>query len=60
VIKAFDLGLNSDKFIYYITEVVLLHASFTVSCLSIEPASPAMDSKIDCNVNDQAVAKVGS
>lgn len=32
VIKAFDLGLNSDKFIYYITEVVLLHASFTVSC----------------------------
>lgn len=32
VIKAFDLGLNCDKFIYYITEVVLLHASFTVSC----------------------------
>lgn len=60
MIKAFDLGLNSDKFIYYITKIVLLQVSFTVSCVSVEPTSPAMDSKIDCSINDHAVSKAGS
>lgn len=39
-------------FIYYITEVVLLQAS----CLSIEPASLALDGTINCNIYDQAVS----
>lgn len=62
VIQAFELVHNSENFIYYIAEVVLLQVLFTVCCfsLSLEPTNPVMASKVDCSVSDQAGSKVWS
>lgn len=49
VIQAFKLVHNSDKFIYYIAEVVLLQVSLTVCylSLSLEPTSPVTAGELD-------------
>lgn len=44
--QAFELVHNSDKFIYYITEVVLLQVSFAVCYFSLKSCDGQQDTLI--------------
>lgn len=57
MIQAFELGLNSDMFISYIAEVVLLQASFTVYLFLVRVLNSSVilnrtKSNISCHKSD--------